>query len=197
MLSLSINSFLAFIFFFLMIRRPPRSTLFPYTTLFRSDRQRRDRIGAILRYRRLRAGRSAHAWRGKARRRPDRAGDRLQGAGVSGQQIVRRRCGRPPRADLGIRRWTRTAQHVRANRPTGPLVHRGQLRPMPHLLEISQPADQGLRGGPVALSAYTTATARVRDAPRMPERSRAIAPARRSRPGVPASRHFPALAAAG
>src|ERR1051325_11381313 len=24
--------------FFLMIRRPPRSTLFPYTTLFRSDR---------------------------------------------------------------------------------------------------------------------------------------------------------------
>src|SRR2546427_13210141 len=26
-----------FLFFFLMIRRPPRSTLFPYTTLFRSD----------------------------------------------------------------------------------------------------------------------------------------------------------------
>src|SRR3712207_7042219 len=25
-----------FMFFFLMIRRPPRSTLFPYTTLFRS-----------------------------------------------------------------------------------------------------------------------------------------------------------------
>ena len=31
-----IDSFL-FLFFFLMIRRPPRSTLFPYTTLFRSD----------------------------------------------------------------------------------------------------------------------------------------------------------------
>src|SRR3712207_7907284 len=27
-------------FFFLMIRRPPRSTLFPYTTLFRSAQQR-------------------------------------------------------------------------------------------------------------------------------------------------------------
>src|SRR3712207_7117437 len=27
----------AHIFFFLMIRRPPRSTLFPYTTLFRSQ----------------------------------------------------------------------------------------------------------------------------------------------------------------
>src|SRR6266446_10619442 len=30
-----------FFIFFLMIRRPPRSTLFPYTTLFRSPRWRR------------------------------------------------------------------------------------------------------------------------------------------------------------
>src|SRR5438445_5665521 len=30
------RSFLFLFFFFLMIRRPPRSTLFPYTTLFRS-----------------------------------------------------------------------------------------------------------------------------------------------------------------
>src|SRR2546427_10644367 len=30
------HSCLYFCFFFLMIRRPPRSTLFPYTTLFRS-----------------------------------------------------------------------------------------------------------------------------------------------------------------
>src|SRR3712207_7353074 len=40
------------IFFFLMIRRPPRSTLFPYTTLFRSRRRhRRDagRRGAAIR----------------------------------------------------------------------------------------------------------------------------------------------------
>src|SRR6266498_5118562 len=29
-------------FFFLMIRRPPRSTLFPYTTLFRSSRPHPD-----------------------------------------------------------------------------------------------------------------------------------------------------------
>src|SRR3712207_9136658 len=34
-------------FFFLMIRRPPRSTLFPYTTLFRSKIQHdRARLGA-------------------------------------------------------------------------------------------------------------------------------------------------------
>src|SRR5688572_32516884 len=32
-------SFVVFIFFFLMIRRPPRSTLFPYTTLFRSRKK--------------------------------------------------------------------------------------------------------------------------------------------------------------
>src|SRR5437899_9493263 len=29
-----------FVFFFLIIRRPPRSTLFPYTTLFRSVSER-------------------------------------------------------------------------------------------------------------------------------------------------------------
>src|SRR5438093_13781425 len=37
------------LFFFLMIRRPPRSTLFPYTTLFRSGRRRRRgrRVGDV------------------------------------------------------------------------------------------------------------------------------------------------------
>src|SRR6266540_2972711 len=34
--SISACTFIFFIIFFLMIRRPPRSTLFPYTTLFRS-----------------------------------------------------------------------------------------------------------------------------------------------------------------
>src|SRR5258707_5226139 len=40
-------------FFFLMIRRPPRSTLFPYTTLFRSvvavDPEKSDRTGPAAR----------------------------------------------------------------------------------------------------------------------------------------------------
>src|SRR5256885_5029848 len=35
---ISHHNFLFLFFFFLMIRRPPRSTLFPYTTLFRSLR---------------------------------------------------------------------------------------------------------------------------------------------------------------
>src|SRR5689334_23399997 len=44
-----------------MIRRPPRSTLFPYTTLFRSVRDRRS----------VRTARRARAW--PAARRTDRA----------------------------------------------------------------------------------------------------------------------------
>jgi putative flavoprotein involved in K+ transport len=65
--------------------------------------------------------------------------------GYKGQECLVANCSAtmlpPRRPDLGIRRWTGIAQHVRAHRPTGPLVHRGQLRPMPHLLEISRPPD--------------------------------------------------------
>src|SRR3712207_9421844 len=43
MYSCSITSF-----FFLMIRRPPRSTLFPYTTLFRSEISDEERYTASL-----------------------------------------------------------------------------------------------------------------------------------------------------
>src|SRR2546425_9716653 len=61
-------------FFFLMIRRPPRSTLFPYTTLFRSL-QGPDRRQAGLRRRLdVRRGRDRH--RGAAR--PPRARPRSE-----------------------------------------------------------------------------------------------------------------------
>src|SRR3712207_7256634 len=73
-------------FFFLMIRRPPRSTLFPYTTLFRSEppdgrlllvRQRRDH-----RFRRARALRRAgRRTRRRARRPLPRQGRRPRGRG--------------------------------------------------------------------------------------------------------------------
>src|SRR3712207_7292769 len=46
-------------FFFLMIRRPPRSTLFPYTTLFRSA-VGGDRDGAGQAVDRLDAGHAPH-----------------------------------------------------------------------------------------------------------------------------------------
>src|SRR5438270_6812360 len=38
----------SFFIFVLMIRRPPRSTLFPYTTLFRSKHRRRDALHHIV-----------------------------------------------------------------------------------------------------------------------------------------------------
>src|SRR5256885_6430102 len=47
---------LSLFFFFLMIRRPPRSTLFPYTTLFRSSHRRGwtpEKIGGNGRHRLL------------------------------------------------------------------------------------------------------------------------------------------------
>src|SRR6185312_9315360 len=52
-------------FFFLMIRRPPRSTLFPYTTLFRSGRHCR------------RCARPGSARRRRWLRTPDRKSTRL------------------------------------------------------------------------------------------------------------------------
>src|SRR5438093_9755616 len=49
-------------FFFLRTRRPPRSTLFPYTTLFRSERQTVRSRSLAHRFRSLR-GRSNGRWR--------------------------------------------------------------------------------------------------------------------------------------
>src|SRR5437773_11545873 len=56
-----IVSSIAIIFFFLMLRRPPRSTLFPYTTLFRS-------LAWVLVYLRVRIGRGGEAWLAQAYR---------------------------------------------------------------------------------------------------------------------------------
>src|SRR5438067_6869324 len=53
----------SFVFFFLRIRRPPRSTLFPYTTLFRS----------------IYTGRENNIW---WRRLPADAGARIEAAGA-------------------------------------------------------------------------------------------------------------------
>src|SRR5260370_32733139 len=56
-------------FFFLMIRRPPRSTLFPYTTLFRSSRRAAKNLQLLrgLRRNRRPARLAAHASRPTAR----------------------------------------------------------------------------------------------------------------------------------
>src|SRR3989475_12980306 len=72
-----------FIFFFLMIRRPPRSTLFPYTTLFRSRWHRSRDLPAQLG--------TADSGRGsRIRSRPravyDRPRDRERDDGVGGER---------------------------------------------------------------------------------------------------------------
>src|SRR2546430_17123480 len=74
---------MSFSFFFLMIRRPPRSTLFPYTTLFRSDTGRAAR----------RAGAGATRWSGDSQRASVRAsatGGHGRGAPAAGSRAARR-----------------------------------------------------------------------------------------------------------
>src|SRR2546430_13001598 len=61
-----------------MIRRPPRSTLFPYTTLFRSQAEAGDRAEVLPR---LRARRNGAERRDLATRARDAQGDRLRRLG--------------------------------------------------------------------------------------------------------------------
>src|SRR6266511_5304010 len=63
--------------FFLMLRRPPRSTLFPYTTLFRSD-------GVAARA----AVRARHGGSGDPKRPPDRKSTRLNSSHVKTSYAV-------------------------------------------------------------------------------------------------------------
>src|SRR3989475_13210833 len=72
------------LFFFLMIRRPPRSTLFPYTTLFRSLPEQR----GILRHREV--SDAGHHGRPRAldpRRRGGRALGRAGGVVFAREQV--------------------------------------------------------------------------------------------------------------
>src|SRR3712207_8162462 len=68
------NISVLYFLFFLMIRRPPRSTLFPYTTLFRSGDRRTDstRGGAVLEST-LVYGKTS-TWRGKLHEEVDVVG---------------------------------------------------------------------------------------------------------------------------
>src|SRR2546422_8064375 len=104
-------------FFFLMIRRPPRSTLFPYTTLFRSPlpaprtqsiRTRRDE------------GESARGGEGGEQARPDRQVQGAEGGALEGEDACQELVGEPGAGLLGGARrlggW--------AARPAGPADRR-------------------------------------------------------------------------
>src|SRR5438874_13265167 len=73
-----------YIFFFLMIRRPPSSTLFPYTTLFRSLlREFRDRLLGLGQRARRGVGPPGGARDHQGRRAPrDRKSTRLNSSHV-------------------------------------------------------------------------------------------------------------------
>src|SRR5258708_25456903 len=75
--------FFMYFIFFLMIRRPPRSTLFPYTTLFRSgsrpDQQRQHGRATVGRGRQT---------QGAVKRAHDAAGDRKSTRLNSSHQII-------------------------------------------------------------------------------------------------------------
>src|SRR5437899_4399216 len=66
---------LSFSFFFLMTRRPPRSTLFPYTTLFRSFTSSAPRLGVTLA--RTKSGPISNGAFGLEARKTDRKSTRL------------------------------------------------------------------------------------------------------------------------
>src|SRR5690349_23165962 len=78
------SSVAASLFFFLMIRRPPRSTLFPYTTLFRSRRrlQRAAALRAALRADARRPARRSQRAGGLDAPRRDRKSTRLNSSHV-------------------------------------------------------------------------------------------------------------------
>src|ERR1017187_3848322 len=123
---LSVLQWYMLFIFFLMIRRPPRSTLFPYTTLFRSERQ-----GASpARQSQERAGRPHRRLTGiRQGPEPDRQGN----------EDRRRRDRRPHRAD-------RTAPRVPAQGPrrVQPGHGRAPFRRRPALLLVEKvPGSRG------------------------------------------------------
>src|SRR5687767_15907799 len=95
--------YVLFFFFFLMIRRPPPSTLFPYTTLFRSRRP--------------------------LRRRRERGGPAPVGEGLPREPAPGNRVGQDPRRGVGRQQQAVQAEGY-GPRPSGldPLAPHGRRR---------------------------------------------------------------------
>src|SRR5215211_272678 len=147
-----------------MIRRPPRSTLFPYTTLFRSQRRLRPSPG--------RGGPDSRA----ARRRVGRAGavdPGGRGSGPPGCEL----CGGPvpPAAE----RWRRHRHSRLHPLPAGASGAPARARPGRGDRQLRR-GDRGRRGG---------SAARGRSPERRGPARRVSLPGNRPARGVPPSRH--------
>src|SRR3712207_9458723 len=84
------------VFFFLMIRRPPRSTLFPYTTLFRSNNnctvifinQIRDAVGVMYGDPTTTPGGKALKFYSSVRLQVSRVGGSQEKVKIGGEELV-------------------------------------------------------------------------------------------------------------
>src|SRR2546426_5833123 len=165
-----------------MIRRPPRSTLFPYTTLFRSDC---DRLGGGARGAEARPAPARLESRGP----PGNGGGAMQGTGAELQADRPPRCA--PRSDGGrvrVRRRTRaglanySANFTRAELSDTELV----------------PGRDALRQDWVSGAEASPGVSRCRTAPRAPRaRGDRIGPSRSQPPAAPAPAACPSPRSAG
>src|SRR3712207_2698688 len=141
--------FMLVLFFFLMIRRPPRSTLFPYTTLFRSCGRgalfgrvrRRARCGKFG----ARGRREACGGEGSA----DERGGCGEPGGDGGPDRGRPRGGRPGCRGGGWRRRGGQLQHAAADRRLR--REQGSRRGW---RTCGRPESKAQRGGRVPLAVY-------------------------------------------
>src|SRR3989454_8865553 len=128
-------------FFFLMIRRPPRSTLFPYTTLFRSH--------AVRQRRRARGERRRHLPELEHRRRRQRlhADRRVRGGRNRGREPVLQHHGAVMRSsELDARRELAREFRIEGllQRPPGPIIYLARdAEERPLALKVAPRVDGG------------------------------------------------------
>src|SRR6266851_6343594 len=147
-------------FFFLMIRRPPRSTLFPYTTLFRSRPHRADRRSSPpLWGARVSGGVGTRATRTLARSGASRGGGRApSGAGGAPRGIPRiRDRGARPRAGS-----PRRGPSAGGASGTGPRVRARLGSAAPRVRQLARDRSRRARRGPRPTPRHHSARAAAR-----------------------------------
>src|SRR6266542_399510 len=160
-------------FFFLMIRRPPRSTLFPYTTLFRSVRAEGQAVPGSVPHpprNRPRSSRIPRALAARIRRVPP-----VRAAPHSGGST----------GELGKDQARSLASALRPRQPPSRAVAQGpRLAGPPSIEESSRPADRGEVGALTprpGMGGLTRSAARARGSPPSLQHDRQLAGVRLGR----------------